>query len=142
MSSYTIGQVAQRTGVPATTLRYYEGIELVTPASRSAAGYRLYDDRALERLAFISQAKSLGCTLDEVADLVAIWDAEECAPVQRRFHELVTDKIAAAEQQITELTELTSKLRRAATLLARPAIDGPCDERCACLLESTGDRVP
>jgi hypothetical protein len=44
MSRYTIGEVAERSGFPATALRYYEGIGLVAPTGRTAAGYRLYDD--------------------------------------------------------------------------------------------------
>ena len=54
-------------------------------------------------------------------------------PVQRRFHELVTTKVAEAEHQIAELTALVDQLQQAAAQLAGPATDGPCDETCACL---------
>ena len=83
MSAYTIGEVADRSGFTASSLRYYEGIGLVVPAARSAAGYRLYDDRSLARLAFIARAKQLGCTLEEISDLIGIWDGERCGPVQK-----------------------------------------------------------
>jgi DNA-binding transcriptional MerR regulator len=73
-------------------LRYYEDLGLVAPSARTKAGYRVYDDQALTRLAFIARAKQLGCSLDEVTDLLRIWDGEQCGPVQRRFHELVTEK--------------------------------------------------
>jgi DNA-binding transcriptional MerR regulator len=56
--TYTIGEVAERTGFSASALRYYEDIGLVTPAARSDAGYRLYDDRVLSRLAFVARATS------------------------------------------------------------------------------------
>ena len=65
MSTYTIGEIADRSGFSASSLRYYEGIGLVEPASRTASGYRLYNDGSLDRLAFIARAKQLGCTLDE-----------------------------------------------------------------------------
>ena len=130
--TYTIGEAAERSGFTASALRYYEGIGLVQPATRTGAGYRLYDDEALARLAFVSRAKQLGCSLEEITDLVGIWDGERCGPVQRRFHELVTDKLAAAERQIAELAALTDQLRHAASLLAGPAIDGPCSAECAC----------
>ena len=133
MSTYTIGDVAERSGFTASSLRYYEGIGLVVPAARSDAGYRLYDDHSLARLAFIARAKQLGCTLEEITDLIGIWDGERCGPVQRSFHDLVTAKLAAAERQIAELTALTDQLRHAAAQLAGPAIDGPCSEDCACL---------
>ncbi len=132
MTTYTIGETAQRSGFTASTLRYYEGIGLLEP-TRTDSGYRLYDDDALSRLAFVARAKDLGCSLDEITDLVSIWDGENCGPVQRRFHELVTAKIAEAERQIDELAAFAGQLRQAAALLAGPALDGPCDERCVCL---------
>lgn len=135
MARYTIGQVAGRTGVPATALRYYESIGLLTPTGRSAAGYRLYDDRSLDRLSFVARAKQLGCTLAEVADLVALWDDDHCGPVQRRLHTLVTDKLRATEQRIAELRTLREQLRSTADQLVGPPVDGPCDEGCVCAVE-------
>jgi len=135
MASYTIGQVAERTGVPATALRYYESIGLVTPSARSAAGYRLYDDRSLARLAFVARAKQLGCTLDEVAELVALWDGDRCGPVQRHLHALVTAKARDTERRIAELRTFGEQLRSAADQLAGEPVDGPCDEGCICAVE-------
>ncbi len=132
-STYTIGQVAERSGFSASALRYYEGIGLVEPSTRTGSGYRIYDDASLTRLAFISRAKQLGCSLEEITDLVGIWDGERCGPVQRRFHDLVTNKLADTERQIGELTVLRDQLRQAAAFLDGPAIDGPCSAACACL---------
>ena len=139
MSTYTIGEVAERSGFSASALRYYEGIGLVEPSTRTGSGYRVYGDEALARLAFISRAKRLGCSLEEIADLVEVWDGERCGPVQRRFHELITAKLAAARRQIAELTRLTEQLEDAAALLAGPASDGPCGPDCACLQLPTGE---
>jgi hypothetical protein len=69
----------------------------------------------------------------ETTDLGGIWDGELCGPVQERFHDLVTTKLADAEGRIAELTALADQLRHVAAQLAGPAIDGPCDEGCACL---------
>ena len=93
MSTFTIGQVAERTGFSTSALRYYEELGLVAPATRTAAGYRLYDDETLSRLAFVARAKQLGCSLEEITDLLDVWDGEQCGPVQRRFHALVTEKL-------------------------------------------------
>ena len=133
MSTYPIGEAAQRSGFSASALRYYEGIGLVEPATRTDSGYRMYDDQALARLAFIARAKHLGCSLGEITDLAAIWDGDRCGPVQRRFHELVTDKIDGAQRQITELTEFAAQLRTAAEQLSGEPVDGPCDDNCACV---------
>lgn len=132
MSTYTIGEVADASGFSASALRYYEGIGLVAPAARTASGYRLYDEATLTRLAFIARAKHLGCTLDEITDLVAVWDGT-CEPVQKRFHDLVTTKLAETQRQIAELTALHSQLGDAAAQLARPTLEGPCDGECACI---------
>lgn len=132
MSRYTIGETAERSGFSASALRYYEAIGLVEPPGRTAAGYRLYDDAALARLSFITRAKQLGCSLEEITDLVGIWDGARCGPVQRRLHDLVTDKLAETRRQIAELAALADQLQEAAAQLAGPAVDGPCSEACAC----------
>ncbi|MFE1555035.1 MerR family DNA-binding transcriptional regulator [Streptomyces sp. NPDC058734] len=59
MSTLRISQLAERSGVPASTLRFYETAGLL-PAERTASGYRQYGPDAVERLAFISSAKLLG----------------------------------------------------------------------------------
>ncbi|MDQ3312616.1 MAG: MerR family DNA-binding transcriptional regulator [Actinomycetota bacterium] len=136
MSSYTIGDIARRSGFSASALRYYEAIGLVEPSGRTDAGYRLYDGEALTRLAFIARAKQLGCSLEEVTDLAGIWDGQQCGPVQRRFHALVTAKIRDADAQIGELTAFAEQLRNAAKQLDAEPVDGPCGAGCACV---TGD---
>lgn len=133
VSSYTIGEVAERSGFATSALRYYEDIGLVVPAARTGAGYRVYDDTTLGRLAFIARAKRLGCRLEEITDLLALWDGDACAPLQHRFHTLVTAKIAAAGRQIAELTAFSAQLDEAAAQLAGPPTDGPCDDGCACV---------
>jgi MerR family transcriptional regulator, copper efflux regulator len=60
----TIKQVAGASGFTPATLRYYVQIGLLPEASRTPAGYRQYDQRTLDRLAFIARAKQLGCSLE------------------------------------------------------------------------------
>lgn len=132
-----IKDVAERTGFSPPTLRYYEEIGLLPEPTRTAAGYRTYDERTIERLAFIARAKQLGCTLDEIADLTTAWDGGRCGPIQDRLRSLVADKLAAAQAQIVELTTLSSDLRRAATALELHRPDGPCDDQCGCVSESS-----
>jgi DNA-binding transcriptional MerR regulator len=133
VSTLTIGEIAERSGFSTSALRYYEGIGLLVPATRTDGGYRVYDDHALTRLAFIARAKQLGCSLDEITVLVRIWDGEQCGPVQRRFHELVTDKIADSQLRIAELTAFTAQLQTAAGQLNEEPVDGACSDACACV---------
>lgn len=143
MSTYTIGQIAERTGFPTSTLRFYEQHGLLEPAGRTDAGYRLYDDASLARLGFIDRAKQLGCTLEEIASLAELWETEDCGPVQARLHELVTTKIAEAQRRSSELVAFTAQLQTAAAHLGEDPVDGPCRHGCACLSEApSGGPVP
>ena len=71
-------QFAERSGVPASTLRFYETTGLL-PAERSAAGYRIYSGDSVERLQFIAAAKHLGLPLEEIAELLGVWQSGACS---------------------------------------------------------------
>jgi MerR family copper efflux transcriptional regulator len=95
MTSYRISDAARRTGLPTSTLRhYYERIGLLPAPGRTDSGYRAYEERALERLAFIAHARALGLRLDEIGELADLWDADRCGPVPERLRELITAKIS------------------------------------------------
>jgi DNA-binding transcriptional MerR regulator len=135
-----IKEVAQRSGFTAATLRYYEDIGLLPQAVRSTAGYRQYDERVLDRLAFIARAKQLGCSLDEISDLAMAWDGGRCGPVQDRLSQVVTAKLADTRRQIAELTVLAQELEHAAESLGTHRPEGPCDDRCGCTtVDAPGD---
>jgi DNA-binding transcriptional MerR regulator len=131
-TTYRIAEVARRSGFSPATLRYYEGIGLVPQPDRTEAGYRLYDDHALQRLAFIARAKQLGCTLEEIADLSTAWDGGRCGPVQDRLRALVAAKRSDTHDRIVELIGLATELERAATALEQHRPEGQCDDRCGC----------
>jgi DNA-binding transcriptional MerR regulator len=128
-----IKEVADASGFTAATLRYYEQIGLLPEASRTPAGYRIYDQRTLDRLAFIARAKQLGCTLDEITGLTTAWDGGQCGPIQDQLRQLVAGKIIAAQNQIAELLTFSAELQQAATALERHRPDGACDSDCGCV---------
>ena len=66
----TVNDVSRLTGVSIRTLQYYDRIGLLPPAQRTEAGYRLYDDTALERLQQILLFRELGFSLDEIKDIL------------------------------------------------------------------------
>lgn len=68
----TIGKVARLAGVSADTLRYYETEGLIAPASKTAAGYRLYDNEAVRRIRFIKHAQQCGFTLSDIKELLTL----------------------------------------------------------------------
>ena len=130
-----IREVAQVSGFSAATLRYYEEIGLLPVASRTPAGYRMYDQRTLKRLEFIARAKQLGCTLDEIGGLSSAWDGGRCGPVQDQLRQLVASKIAASQSQLVELLTFTSELQQAAVALELHRPEGACDAQCGCVSE-------
>ena len=73
---YTIGKAAALADVSAETLRYYEKERLITPASRTAAGYRLYNEEAVRRIRFIKHAQRCRFTLSDIQELLTLKHTE------------------------------------------------------------------
>jgi DNA-binding transcriptional MerR regulator len=96
-SALTIGEVARRTDVAPTTLRYYEKIGLLTPPSR-AGGQRRYDDAVLTRLEVIGLCKAAGFSLDEIAVLL-----DDDAPGRPASRALAQAKLAEIDTQMATL---------------------------------------
>ncbi len=107
-----ISQLAARSGVPASTLRYYDSAGLL-PAARTAAGYRLYGEQAVDRLQLISTAKRLGLPLEEIGDLLAVWESGSCAQVKADLRPRITARLAQAAQRAAEIRAFTAVLHGA-----------------------------
>ncbi|MGW0394791.1 MerR family transcriptional regulator [Streptomyces sp. NPDC003042] len=131
MSTLRISQLAERSGVPASTLRFYETAGLL-PAERTSSGYRQYGPDAVERLAFISSAKLLGLALEDIRDLLDVRDAGVCAAVRARMVPLVTDRIADADRHSAELAAFSARLADVHQQLSGPAPAGGCGPDCGC----------
>lgn len=130
-----VSELAQRSGVAATTLRYYEQRGLL-PAQRSPSGYRLYDERALDRLTFITTAKHLGLALNQIAELTALWAAHPCSRVKEALASRLEQQLGSARDRTAELADFQALLRTAHTRLQQlPDRDAPCDPGCAFLTD-------
>lgn len=73
---YTIGKVAALAGISADTLRYYEKEHLIAPVSKTAVGYRQYNDEALRRIRFIKHAQHCGFSLADIKELLTLKAAD------------------------------------------------------------------
>ncbi|SHF87571.1 DNA-binding transcriptional regulator, MerR family [Loktanella atrilutea] len=106
----TIGKLAASTGVKVPTIRYYEQIELLPEADRSAGNQRLYGQSTLDRLAFIRHARDLGFTLDAIRDLLSLSDQpnHSCAAVDV----IARKQLSEVESRILRLTTLKIELER------------------------------
>jgi DNA-binding transcriptional MerR regulator len=69
-----IGELADQAGISTKAIRYYEQIGILTPPTRTAAGYRTYDQAALGRLEFVRAAQAVGLTLGEIRQIIAFRD--------------------------------------------------------------------
>ena len=112
--SYKIGEVAKIAGVGIETLRFYEKSGLLDRPSRTASGYRVYDEAILDRLAFIKKAQVLGFTLDEIRELIEHKRAGEnpCREVRAK----VKSRLAELDERIRQMKlyrdELAASLRK------------------------------
>ncbi len=128
-----ISQLAERSGVPATTLRFYETAGLLS-AERTASGYRTYGPEAAERLAFIGAAKQLGLSLEEIAELLGVWQEGACAEVKANLRPRIAARISEAEEHGAQLAAFTASLRQALQHLDElPDRAGRCDPQCGFL---------
>lgn len=141
-ATMSIAEVSDRSGFSAATLRYYEQVDLLPAPQRTAAGYRAYDESVLARLALISRAKVLGCSLEEIAALMPDWNGGSCAPLQDRLRELVAVKLSDARARLAEVTTLIADLQRVLAGLGAHTPPGPCDSDCGCMADTSAAPVP
>ncbi len=107
-----IGELARRADVPIKTIRYYEDIGVLPAPARTPSGYRDYDDSIIDRLTFVRAAQSVGLSLGEIREIVALRDRGEtpCAHV----FELLQRRAGEIERRLAELQRLQGELRRLA----------------------------
>lgn len=103
-----IGDVAQRSGVPAKTIRYYESIGLIRSAGRAANGYRVYSGEDVETLRFIQRARSLGFAVKDVANLLALW--QDRARASAEVKAVALGHIRDVDAKIAELEAIRRTL--------------------------------
>ena len=123
-----IGDVAERAGVAAPTIRSYESVGLLKAPARSAAGYRCYSEKTVQELIFIKKAQALGFSLDEVAEILKLTRSGKapCAHVLSLGHQ----HLAAVEERIRQLErfrdQLAAELRKWDEQKTAVTCDGLC----------------
>jgi DNA-binding transcriptional MerR regulator len=102
--SYTAGQLAKVANVNIQTVRFYDRQGILKPASRTEAGYRIYDNEGVKRLNFIIQAKELGFSLKEIKEFLElrVQSVQTCDRVRKK----TTEKLKDIQNKIAHLKKL------------------------------------
>ena len=129
----TIGQIARRSGVAASALRYYESLGLIrAERSGSGSGHRRFPRAVLRRVAFIVFAQRVGMRLDEIAEELARLPAER-VPTGRDWARLARKWTARIDERLAELERLRRGLDS--------CIGCGCLSLERCRLANPGDRA-
>lgn len=109
-----IGELAHKAGVTAKTIRYYESIGLLPDPGRTASGYRIYDEGALERLQFVRDAQAAGLSLKDSRTILDMKAAGHgtCEHTQALLDQHLIDidaQIASLEAARKELLNLSAR---------------------------------
>lgn len=107
-----IGQAAATSGVSAKMIRYYESIGLITAAIRTEAGYRVYSDADVHTLRFIRKARDLGFSVEQMTNLLALWQDRSRASAEVK--RIALEHLAELERKMRELAEMSDTLRHLA----------------------------
>ena len=94
-----ISQLAESAGVPTSTVRYYERVGLMALPERTSSGYRDYGDDAAARLLFITRARRMGLSCEQITSLIPVWAGSNCGAAHDRVERLVEEKQAAVAQR-------------------------------------------
>ena len=110
MAYLSIGQLARRSCVKVTTIRYYETIGLLEEPERTESGQRIFTDSDVQRLSFIRHTRDLGFPVEDVRALISLQaDAEkDCASVDR----IARHQLGAVRRRLTKLEALEAELKR------------------------------
>ena len=102
-----IGEAAERSGLLAKTIRYYEDIGLVT-AGRRQNGYRDYDDAQVHKLRFVQRARSLGFGIETCRSLLSLY--EDKNRVSSDVKALAQKRLGEIDRKIEELKSMRAAL--------------------------------
>ena len=106
-----INELSIKTGVSAHTIRFYEKSGLIEgkqDESVKSNNYLHYDDVTIEKLEFISEAKSVGFTIKEIGQIIDAWYNEKYSKNQKL--EILDDKLISLEQKMKEIKEMKKQI--------------------------------
>jgi DNA-binding transcriptional MerR regulator len=124
-----IGELAGELGLNPRTIRFYESIGVLPEPARTGSGYRDYGEPDIERLRFIKLTRSLGLSLDDIREILALRDRGESPCSYVRW--VIEERAAAIEDRIRELERMRTELRKLRRV-AQALPDEPQGDTCVC----------
>jgi Cu(I)-responsive transcriptional regulator len=103
-----IGEAARKSGVTAKMIRHYEAIGLLPAARRTGSGYRVYGEADVRTLQFIHRSRALGFSLEQIGNLLALWQDKHRASADVR--RLAREHIGDLDRKIAELESMKRTL--------------------------------
>lgn len=132
-----ISELADRAGVPVSTVRYYERIGLMPGPERTDAGYRDYDEDSATHLLFVSRARGLGMSCDQIAELLPAWHGTNCVSARDRIVSLIDEKRAEISARVAELSGFAQKLKEVRDSLDAVPAPAACRTDLSCCVPAT-----
>lgn len=137
-----ISQLAETAGVRSSTVRYYERVGLMTAPTRTASGYRDYTEDAAARLRFITRARRMGLSCEQIITLLPVWAGTNCGAAQERVGRLIDEKQQEIAERISELELFSAQLGTVrASLDAEPPLSVCRTDLTCCVPETRGEPV-
>lgn len=112
MDFLNIGQAARTSGVSAKMIRHYEGIGLIPKVRRTNAGYRAYSSSEVHELRFIRQARDLGFSTKQIAELLKLW--RDRRRPSAKVKQLALEHIRELQGKIREMQAMKATLEHLA----------------------------
>jgi DNA-binding transcriptional MerR regulator len=133
-----ISELAENVGVPTSTVRYYERVGLMGAPHRTSSGYRDYDSADAARLLFVSRARRMGLSCEQITGLLPLWAGTDCAAAQDRVGQLIDEKQAEIVDQIRQLELFAAQLEAVREVVSATAPPAACRADLSCCVPETG----
>jgi DNA-binding transcriptional MerR regulator len=113
-----VGDLAKAAGKTVRAIHLYEELGLLTPASRSTGGYRLYADDAVGRVVWITKLQEMGFSLPDIQALLREWETASTAPTGMRVvRAIFEEKLRETRETIARLSTLEKDLEASLSYL-------------------------
>ena len=129
-NNLTIGELAKETRLTTKTIRFYEEIGLISPATRTDNGYRSYATEMVEELRIIKTVRDLGLPIPEIKKLMVGCGEGGCVHNQEYLAKVIKNYVVILKEKIAQLNNLKNKLETLKVTICDCDDHGECKYCC------------